>query len=967
MTTKIKQRQVGGEGFDSLKQQLQDVTEHREQVDGLIATLRTDVDEHAGQFPTILADIQELKDRPTGGGTTVGGGGGGIDLVVLNSLVYNNIRDLEGRAAEKVRYDNMVVDAFTTNAGMDLALSQGVVLASGTVRQGQSDITPLMTSDTTPAPYITSADTSFGATSPWKALDNTTAYWYTSVSTPVDVTLGHWWKLNFGTQKFIGKIALKSFPYSGTVHTIKDFIVWGSNNNSTWTELYRATHPNDAVLKEYTLTSPGNYQWYRISFPNGSYGDTTVSGIEEIKFYENSQNSVLITKAETFTTKPTKMIVFGEYTGTLTCDVSLDNGTTWKTGVAFGELFDTSSMASNGQMRIRVAINAQGLRSLAYAWYDDSDFISMAPQVDPALGSMVLNNTVNLLKSNFRSAEQRTASKYAWKNFVVDVFTDANGIEIGMGSLSGGKLIQPAPNKIIGAGGTPSASSSLSNMPVTGAFDQNASTTWANSNAVMPVWLQYEFLNTQRITAYALTIGSSATQVPVDFTIQGWNGTAWDILDTRTGVTWTANERKQFPLTQIGNYQRYRMHVTKAIAVSGYEYVVINEFELLASDPVTSIITKTDIATTPPKKMVLVTEHTGTVTYDISTDNGTTWKTNVALNEFIDLSDNTGTQIKIRININNNAEVLSLGYAWFDNSLNLATSSGIDPGTVTRIENLEYNLAKSLLKIATLENASRYSMKGIIIEEFNDDTGIDKSKSSAFSMSSKRLTSEPANIASIASNGGTITVSSSYSGSSSALNLIDGSFATANTFSDRTGLVVRTFAAPVPSIVGVNVHFEKPAQSQTVTYTAEGFINGAWTMLGQYTTQSSVLTAGRNKCEIRFNEVTTSQIRITGVNAVDWVAMYEIEILQPIGGASVVSVSEDVSVAPTKAMVLSKSQLSGGATVKYFVSRDDGVTWTEVQNETLTDISGQPTGTKLRIKIDITGMAAVENYALMWR
>ncbi|MNQ81971.1 hypothetical protein D3C85_970090 [compost metagenome] len=286
---------------------------------------------------------------------------------------------------------------------------------------------------------------------------------------------------------------------------------------------------------------------------------------------------------------------------------------------------------------------------------------------------------------------------------------------------------------------------------------------------------------------------------------------------------------------------------------------------------------------------------------------------------------------------------------------------------MTRIDNLEYNLARSLLKIATLENASRYSMKGIIIEEFNDDTGIDRTKSSLFSMTSNKITSEPVNIAPIAVTGGTVTVSSSYSAESSALNVVDGNVNTANTFSASSGIVTRTFASTVQGITGVNVIFEKPAAAQSLTFTIDAMINGAWTEIGQYASHTSSLTAGKNKGEIRFEAVNTTEIRLRIVYGVDWIGLYEMEILQPIAEASVVSISEDVSVVPTKAMVISTTEVNAGATVKFYVSRDDGTTWTEVQNSILTDISSQPSGTKLRVKVYMNGFVAVENYALMWR
>lgn len=81
------------------------------------------------------------------------------------------------------------------------------------------------------------------------------------------------------------------------------------------------------------------------------------------------------------------------------------------------------------------------------------------------------------------------------------------------------------------------------------------------------------------------------------------------------------------------------------------------------------------------------------------------------------------------------------------------------------------------------------------------------------------------------------------------------------------------------------------------------------------------------------------------------------------GSADVRSVAYTQSSAPTQAMVIPSETLNAGS-ITYYVSRDNGTTWTTCPKETLTSISSQPSGTQLKWRAVITGNAELEAIAV---
>lgn len=81
------------------------------------------------------------------------------------------------------------------------------------------------------------------------------------------------------------------------------------------------------------------------------------------------------------------------------------------------------------------------------------------------------------------------------------------------------------------------------------------------------------------------------------------------------------------------------------------------------------------------------------------------------------------------------------------------------------------------------------------------------------------------------------------------------------------------------------------------------------------------------------------------------------------GTATVISTAFAEPSVPTTAMVIADETLGTG-TITYYVSRDNGTTWTQCTKETVTSISAQPSGTQLKWKAVITGNAELNSIAV---
>jgi hypothetical protein len=117
------------------------------------------------------------------------------------------------------------------------------------------------------------------------------------------------------------------------------------------------------------------------------------------------------------------------------------------------------------------------------------------------------------------------------------------------------------------------------------AFDSTAAPFVTGGVDMPPYSLSYRFTEApleRRILAYAIqfeTIHSFLGLAPRNWTLEGFDGLAWVVLDTRSNQTdWSEGETRQFGIAAPGSYSSYLLRVT---VTNGQPDVAIGELYLL--------------------------------------------------------------------------------------------------------------------------------------------------------------------------------------------------------------------------------------------------------------------------------------------------------------------------------------------------------------------------------------------------
>jgi len=232
--------------------------------------------------------------------------------------------------------------------------------------------------------------------------------------------------------------------------------------------------------------------------------------------------------------------------------------------------------------------------------------------------------------------------------------------------------------------GTASASSELSTSRQAWNALDDTTGFWV-TNATTTGWLQYNFASAITIARY--TVASAATnpaRTPKDWTFEGWNGTSWDILDTRSGETgWSASETRAYDIASPASYTNYRINVSANDGDA--TYLQIGELEMTLASTAQNItlpsnaFTATAVPTNARLLMQIKPIDAITINTDVigevSRDGGTTWTaatlvkvgsasdgTNFYEDETLDISAQpSGTSMKWRLRTLNAKEIYFTG------------------------------------------------------------------------------------------------------------------------------------------------------------------------------------------------------------------------------------------------------------------------------------------------------------------
>lgn len=96
------------------------------------------------------------------------------------------------------------------------------------------------------------------------------------------------------------------------------------------------------------------------------------------------------------------------------------------------------------------------------------------------------------------------------------------------------------------------------------AFDSSSASMWISQVYQTPAWVGYEWSTPRFIEQYSITYsnGSITSRAPKEWSLQGWNGSAWVTVDSRFNQTaWLGSETRHYTVASPGSYLKYRLTV----------------------------------------------------------------------------------------------------------------------------------------------------------------------------------------------------------------------------------------------------------------------------------------------------------------------------------------------------------------------------------------------------------------------
>ncbi|MCR8936345.1 discoidin domain-containing protein [Brevibacillus laterosporus] len=169
--------------------------------------------------------------------------------------------------------------------------------------QYSESLVPILTGpDSHPPIKISSSVEKYGPLEPWNAFDGVwdQSGWYT-LNNPRPAG-GHYLKIDFGegNEKQVEKINVSSWSMpSSKVSVLKDWELYGSNDDVTWTKITTGTYPNLTVdsfkTVPYTFSNDSSYRYYRFnaisSYAPPDYGGSATVGLTELELMEKVKSN----------------------------------------------------------------------------------------------------------------------------------------------------------------------------------------------------------------------------------------------------------------------------------------------------------------------------------------------------------------------------------------------------------------------------------------------------------------------------------------------------------------------------------------------------------------------------------------------------------------------------------------------------------------------------------------------------
>lgn len=195
------------------------------------------------------------------------------------TAVANAIRTKGGTSADLEWNADFISAIEAISGGGEVSVKDIVdILNEGVL----NTIVPFYTSASNPTGYTLSYSSQGGSTTPAWAIFNATITPVTSSSTSnvrwtTNQTLPQWVQIQLPEAKKINSFYIASYVQSGT-NTCKNYKIQGSNDGTTFTDIYTGTLENQAIGKYVALPQESDaYLYYRIVVTESYH--TTYSGL----------------------------------------------------------------------------------------------------------------------------------------------------------------------------------------------------------------------------------------------------------------------------------------------------------------------------------------------------------------------------------------------------------------------------------------------------------------------------------------------------------------------------------------------------------------------------------------------------------------------------------------------------------------------------------------------------------------
>ncbi len=257
----------------------------------------------------------------------------------------------------------------------------------------------------------------------------------------------------------------------------------------------------------------------------------------------------------------------------------------------------TTNSASQEQM----SASSDGSGGLLLAWRDDSsgDLDIYAQKINFAGNLEWTNNGIVIGNDDYTQNEVSIVSDN--NGGAIAAFTESLGTNLfiqnicNLGSLGSpynpiitiSELVSGFSGSGTPSGGLASASDSYGGNPAIDAFDGDSITNGWASNNTLPAWLEYDFGsgNGTVLNGYELFHSSVMTggwndpdYLPSDWTFEGFNGSSWVVLDTRTNQTPSFDNWTSYTFTNSVSYDKYRINISNS-PDGGYAIITEMKFQ----------------------------------------------------------------------------------------------------------------------------------------------------------------------------------------------------------------------------------------------------------------------------------------------------------------------------------------------------------------------------------------------------